>query len=102
MKVGLIGIDEYVDETQGIHYERYNLHGLYEKLASCLAEEHKDKSPEGTKFASPLLNARPATSKSAVSGILFLRRKSGICSPFSKRVWPPAVAHGAGNDLRLG
>ena len=30
MKVGLIGIDEYVDETQGIHYERYNLHGLYE------------------------------------------------------------------------
>ena len=44
MKVGLIGIDEYVDETQGIHYERYNLHGLYEKLASCLAEEHKDKS----------------------------------------------------------
>lgn len=68
MKVGLIGIDEYVDETQGIHYERYNLHGLYAKLASCLAEEREEKTPDGTKFASPLLNARPANGKSAASG----------------------------------
>lgn len=60
MKDGLLGIDEYVDETQGIHYERYNLNGLYERLASCLAEEGIEKSSDGTKFASPLLNARPS------------------------------------------
>lgn len=67
MKVGLIGIDEYVDEGQGIHYERYNLNGLYEKLAACLAQEGRDKSNEAAKFASPLLNARPASSKTAAS-----------------------------------
>lgn len=67
MKVGLIGIDEYVDEGQGIHYERYNLNGLYEKLAACLAQEGRDISPEAAKFASPLLNARPASGKTAAS-----------------------------------
>lgn len=67
MKVGLIGIDEYVDEGQGIHYERYNLNGLYEKLAACLAQEGRDNSNEAAKFASPLLNARPASSKTAAS-----------------------------------
>lgn len=63
MKEGLLGIDEYVDETQGIHYERYNLNGLYERLASCLAEEGKEMSADGTTFASPLLNARPVSGK---------------------------------------
>lgn len=48
MKEGLLGIDEHVDEERGIHYERYNLSGLYAKLGQCLAEESEGE-PGGVK-----------------------------------------------------
>ncbi len=48
MKEGLLGIDEHVDEEQGIQYERYNLSGLYIKLGECLAEENAGVSGEGS------------------------------------------------------
>ncbi|PQP81989.1 DNA replication protein DnaD [Paenibacillus sp. PCH8] len=39
MKDGYISIDEHRDEERDIQYERYDLHGLYTKLATCTAEE---------------------------------------------------------------
>lgn len=54
MKDGLLGIDEYVDGAQGIHYERYNLGGLYKKLADCMAEEDLGHQPDRIKPQSPL------------------------------------------------
>lgn len=41
MKDGYIRIEEYQDEYRDIQYERYDLYGLYTKLAACLAEENK-------------------------------------------------------------
>lgn len=38
MKDGWISIDEANDELQGIHFERYNFTGLYNKLGAYLAE----------------------------------------------------------------
>jgi len=69
MKIGLIGIDEYVDESQGIHYERYNLNGLYEKLALLLAESGKENGTAVTPFASPLLKPKSASAKGSEKGI---------------------------------
>ena len=39
MRDGYITIDEHRDEERDIQYERYDLHGLYAKLAMCTAEE---------------------------------------------------------------
>jgi DNA replication protein len=39
MKDGWITIDEDNDETTGIHSERYNLSGMYDRLGQCIAEE---------------------------------------------------------------
>ncbi|WP_339235124.1 DnaD domain-containing protein [Paenibacillus sp. FSL R5-0517] len=39
MRDGYIAIDEHRDEEHDIQYERYDLHGLYAKLAKCTAEE---------------------------------------------------------------
>ncbi|MBT2283894.1 DnaD domain-containing protein [Paenibacillus polymyxa] len=39
MRDGYIAIDEHRDEERDIQYERYDLHGLYAKLAACTAEE---------------------------------------------------------------
>lgn len=39
MRDGYIHIDEHRDEERDIQYERYDLHGLYAKLAGCTAEE---------------------------------------------------------------
>lgn len=36
---GFVSIDEDMDEAKGIQYERYNLFGLYVKLAECLQKE---------------------------------------------------------------
>lgn len=69
MKIGLIGIDEYVDESQGIHYERYNLNGLYEKLALRLAEDSKENGTVGVAFGSPLLNTNSVSVKGSEKGM---------------------------------
>lgn len=39
MKDGWIAIDEEKDETTGIHSERYNLSGMYDRLGQYIAEE---------------------------------------------------------------
>ncbi|MDQ0088046.1 DNA replication protein [Paenibacillus anaericanus] len=39
MKDGWITIDEEKDETTGIHSERYNLSGMYDRLGQYIAEE---------------------------------------------------------------
>ncbi|WP_347384355.1 DnaD domain-containing protein [Paenibacillus pabuli] len=39
MRDGYISIDEHRDEERDIQYERYDLHGLYAKLATCVAED---------------------------------------------------------------
>lgn len=39
MRDGYIFIDEHRDEERDIQYERYDLHGLYAKLATCVAED---------------------------------------------------------------
>ncbi|GGH42153.1 DNA replication protein DnaD [Paenibacillus silvae] len=39
MRDGYITIDEQRDEERDIQYERYDLHGLYAKLAMCAADE---------------------------------------------------------------
>ncbi|MBB6022620.1 DNA replication protein [Paenibacillus sp. JGP012] len=39
MRDGYITIDEQRDEERDIQYERYDLHGLYAKLAMCTADE---------------------------------------------------------------
>lgn len=39
MKDGWITIDEDNDETTGIHSERYNLSGIFDRLGQCIAEE---------------------------------------------------------------
>lgn len=41
LKEGWIGIDEVNDETTGIQSERYNLAGMYDRLAQYLAEEQR-------------------------------------------------------------
>ncbi|WP_211744964.1 DnaD domain-containing protein [Paenibacillus sp. Marseille-Q4541] len=39
MRDGFVSIDEDMDEARGIQYERYNVLGLYVKLAECLKED---------------------------------------------------------------
>lgn len=39
MRDGFVSIDEDMDEARGIQYERYNVLGLYVKLAECLQKE---------------------------------------------------------------
>lgn len=40
MSEGWIAIDEEIDPQTGIHYERYNLSGVYEKLAGACTSLH--------------------------------------------------------------
>nr|WP_307212905.1 DnaD domain-containing protein [Paenibacillus tundrae] len=39
MKDGYVAIDEHRDEERDIQYERYDLHGLFARLATCVAED---------------------------------------------------------------
>lgn len=39
MKDGWLSIDEHTDGVTGVQYERYNLSGMYNKLAVCMAEQ---------------------------------------------------------------
>ena len=41
IKNGFLSIDEELDQSRGLHVERYNLSGLYDKLGQCLASEAK-------------------------------------------------------------
>ncbi|MFD0867826.1 DNA replication protein dnaD [Chlamydia abortus] len=43
LKEGWITIDEEVDSLSGIQYERYNLSGMYHKLAAAWADFHKEE-----------------------------------------------------------
>nr|WP_216667484.1 DnaD domain-containing protein [Saccharibacillus deserti] len=43
IKDGFLAIHEDEDTPSGIRYERYNLAGLYERLAGCLAEERRSQ-----------------------------------------------------------
>jgi len=51
MKEGFISIEGDNDELQGIHYERYNYSGLYNKLGSYLANQAKAAEQAGTDSA---------------------------------------------------
>lgn len=62
LKEGLLGIDEYVDEEQGIHYEHYNLNRLYEKLAAYLAQEEGGNQSDKS-------NVRPSQSGRGRTGL---------------------------------
>ncbi|GGO04180.1 DnaD domain-containing protein [Saccharibacillus kuerlensis] len=43
IKDGFLAIHEDEDTPSGIRFERYNLAGLYERLAGCLAEERRSQ-----------------------------------------------------------
>jgi len=43
IKDGFLAIHEDEDTPSGIRYERYNLAGLYERIAGCLAEERRNQ-----------------------------------------------------------
>ena len=48
MKEGFIGIDEHVDPERGIQFERYNLSGIYVKIAELMEEDKHMFEPPGT------------------------------------------------------
>lgn len=46
LKQGFISIDEETEPASGIRYEKYNLEGMWRKLASFWAEELKGQAPD--------------------------------------------------------
>ncbi|GAE04718.1 chromosome replication initiation protein dnaD [Paenibacillus sp. JCM 10914] len=69
IKLGLLGIDEHVDEVQGISYERYNLSGLYAKLGGCVATGISSESSAPGEIKQALAHSKsskPAHSSTSV------------------------------------
>ncbi|MFD2612066.1 DnaD domain protein [Paenibacillus gansuensis] len=63
LRDGFIAIDEEVDESSGIQYERYNLEPLYERIAETLAEETAAKAKEEAKSVVTPLKAAAEQAK---------------------------------------
>ncbi|CAM3947660.1 DnaD domain-containing protein [Cohnella lubricantis] len=68
VKHGFVSIDEVFDKTTGVQSERYNLTGLFQKIAALLAaEELPLRGSSGTDAEPVIAAARPASSMEAGS-----------------------------------
>lgn len=89
IKEGLLGIDEYVDEEQGIHYERYNLNQLYEKLAARLSEEAEGPSGRGKVRSAPSARSRNELREMAASLAAPVKEERNLFTIFEKEFGRP-------------
>lgn len=92
MELGVLAIDEEIDPDSGIRYERYNVDGLFKKLAElCAAEltaERKAGAKEGSgKGAAPAIaagtGAIPAAEREARERNLFTLFEQEFGRPLS-------------------